>query len=135
MWNIKCYVSASGKNEVQTTYDSGSDALKAELEVEVAYLKVRGREEWQRPHAAKLSKCTEFRDFFEIRLFADNVQQRPIGYFGPNPNDFTILLWAHEKGGKLKPDNWCKKANRLRKEIIAGTATVADLMFEGDEEC
>lgn len=83
MWNIKCYVSASGRNEVQATYDSGNDDLKAELEVEIAYLEVRERDEWRRPHAAKLSKCSEFRDFFEIRLFANGVQQRPIGYFGP----------------------------------------------------
>lgn len=132
MWNIKCYISARGQNEVQATYDSGSDDLKAELEVAIEFLKPRERTEWRRPQAAKLSKCKEFRDFFEIRIFADRVQQRPIGYFGPNPNDFTILLWAHEKGGKLKPENWCKKANRLRNEIIAEAATTIELLLDED---
>ena len=130
MWKINCCVSPSGKNEVQETYDSGSDNLKAEFEVELDYLKVRNREEWRRPHAAKLTKCKEFRDFFEIRLFADSVQQRPIGYFGPNPNEFTILIWATEKGGQLIPKGWCKKANRLRKEIIDGTGSVPELLLE-----
>lgn len=131
MRNIKCYVSSKGKNEVQGIYSSGTENLKAELEVALEYLKVRERLEWRRPHAAKLSKCDGFRDFFEIRFFADRLQQRPIGYFGPQQNDFTILLWATEKGGRLDPANWCQKANRRRSEIIDGVATVIDLKLDG----
>lgn len=127
MWNVKCYVSSNGKNEVQETYSSGTDNLKAELEVALEYLKVRERQEWQRPHAHKLSKCDKFRDFFEIRFIANRLQQRPIGYFGPQPNDFTILLWATEKGGKLIPASWCQKANRRRQEITDGVATTKSL--------
>jgi hypothetical protein len=82
-----------------------------------------------------MSKCKEFRDFFEIRFFANNVQQRPIGYFGPGECDFTILIWAIEKGNKLIPEEWCKKANRFRKKIIEGTANAKPLKFEGDPEC
>jgi hypothetical protein len=130
MWNIKTYKSSGGKNDVQATYDAGTEELKAELEVELDYLKVRGREEWRRPYAAKLSKCNEFRDFFEIRFCANRVQQRPIGYFGPNGNDFTILLWATEKGGKLKPADWCSKANRRRNEILNGTAEAVPLKLD-----
>lgn len=130
---IKCYESSRGKNEVQETYDSGTDALKAGLEVALAYLKVRNRQNWQRPHAAKMSKCEEFRDFFEIRFKANNLQQRPIGYFGPGENDFTILIWATEKGNKLIPEEWCKKANRFRNEIINGTAQAISLKLDGDE--
>lgn len=129
MWKIKCYVSSSGKNDVQKTYDSGTENLKAELEVELEYLQIRSREEWRRPHAAKLTKCKDFRDFYEIRLFADSVQQRPIGYFGPNKNDFTILIWATEKGGKLNPTEWCTKANRLRNEIANGTSRAQELLL------
>lgn len=134
MWQIKCYLSPRGKNEIQEIYDSGSDDLRAELEVELAYLSVRSREEWQRPHAAKLSKCEEFRDFFEVRLFADRVQHRPIGFFGPGQNEFTVLLWAIEKGGKLTPAEWCKKANRLRKQLLNNQATTQPLQLEGDTD-
>jgi len=131
---IKCYVSSSGKNEVQATYDSGTEELKAGLEVALAYLKVRDRQVWIRPHAHKMSKCIEFRDFFEIRFRAENLQQRPIGYFGPGLNDFTILIWATEKGNKLKPENWCEKANRRRKEILNGEAKAKCLQLKGDLE-
>lgn len=129
MWNINCYVSSSGKNDVQETYDFGTDELKAQLEVGLEYLRIRDRQEWRRPRAAKLTKCEYFRDFFEIRLFADNLQQRPIGYFGPNTNDFTILIWATEKGGNLIPLEWCKKANRRRNEINEGIGNVQKLLL------
>lgn len=132
MWQIKCYVSPGGKNEIQETYDSGSDGLRAELEVGLTFLTPRSREEWRRPRVAKLSKCDEFRDFFEIRLFADRVQYRPIGFFGPGQNEFTILIWAIEKGRKLIPEEWCAKANRRRKQLIAGQATSQSLKLEGE---
>ncbi|WP_340121299.1 hypothetical protein [Methylobacter svalbardensis] len=135
MLKIKCYESSSGKNEVQETYDSGTEELKAELEVALAYLKVRNRQDWRRPHAHKMSKCKEFRNFFETRFFANRLQQRPIGYFGPEENDFTILIWATEKGNKLNPENWCGKSNRRREEIINGNAKAKCLKLEGDPEC
>ena len=133
MPKIKCYVTPSGKNEVQKIYDNGSDDLKASFEVRLAYLMVRDRQDWQRPHAHKMSKCSEFRDFFEIRFLADKVQQRPIGYFGPNDNEFTILIWAIEKGNKLDPAGWCEIANRRRKDIINGNAQAICLQLEGDQ--
>jgi len=135
MLKIKCYESSSEKNEIQATYDSGTEELKAELEVALAYLKVRDRQDWRRPHAHKMSKCKKFRDFFEIRFKANNLQQRPIGYFGPDKNDFTILIWATEKGGKLKPEDWFKIADRRRNEIINNEAKVKRLKLEGDSEC
>ena len=124
MINIKCYVNARNENEIQATYDNGSDNLQAELMVAIEFLKVRGREDWRRPRAAQLSKCNDFKDFFEIRLFADKVQQRPIGYFGPGRNDFTILLWATEKGNQLIPADWCQIANRRRMKIAGGVAKI-----------
>lgn len=133
MWKINCYVAPSGKNEVQARYSSGTDDLKAGLEVELDYLRVRERSEWRRPHAAKMSKCLEFRDFFEIRFFSERLQQRPIGYFGPKNNEFTLLLWAVEKGGKFLPENWCSKANDRRNQIINGDAKVAELKLDGEE--
>ena len=135
MWNIKCYESQSGRNDVQSTYDSGTADLKAGLETALDYLKVRDRQEWRRPHAHKMTKCNEFRDFFEIRFCANNLQQRPIGYFGPGENDFTILIWATEKGNRLNPENWCEKANRRRKEIIEKIASAKFLKLEGDQVC
>lgn len=132
MYKIKCYVSAGGKNEIQETYNNGTDELQAEIFVEIEYLRVRNRKDWTRPHAAKLNKCQEFRDFFEIRIYANKVENRPIGYFGPGNDDFTILVWAIEKGNKFIPSGWCEKANRRRKEIENGLAKSEELKLDDE---
>jgi len=114
---------------VQKHYNSANEELKANLENALEYLICLERSEWIRPRAHRMTKCDEFRDFFEIRFKANNVQQRPIGYFGPGANDFTILIWATEKGNKLIPEEWCSIANRRRLEIIEGKAKAEKLKF------
>jgi hypothetical protein len=134
-YKIKCYVDHRDRNEVQEVYDDGTAELQAEFEVAMSYLRELGRQEWTRPKAAKLNKCKEFKDFFEIRFKADNLQQRPIGYFGPGKDEFTILIWVTEKGGKLIPETWCSTATNRKKQIENGTASVKCIRFEGDEQC
>lgn len=133
-WKIKCYVSRSGRCEVQSRYDKGSEGLKAGFDTALEYLTPRGRDQWTRPHAAKLSKNQKFRDFFEIRFLSDKVQQRPIGFFGPGEDEFTIVIWAIEKGSRFNPEDWFDIANNRRKEILDGTATVQCFKAEGDED-
>ncbi len=124
MWNFKCYETLNGKKEVQSTFDSGSDELKANCLLAIEYLQVREKQDWTNPrnYAAKLTAGEGYRDFYEIRFKADKVMQRPIGYFGPGVNEFTILIWATEKGGKILPEGWRKKAERLRLQIEGKTA-------------
>lgn len=125
MWTLKCYYSPGGdKSKAQDTYDRGSDELKASFDVETEYLIRSPKEGWTRPRAAKLhkGKKTDFKEYYEIRLFADNTQQRPIGYFGPGENDFTILIWATEKGNKIKPSTWRQRADNARENIERDTS-------------
>jgi hypothetical protein len=121
------FVHPSGKCEVQETYDSGSAELQASLEVALGYLKSQPKQDWRRPNASKLNKERRFRDFYEIRFKANKVQQRPIGYFGPNSEDFTILIWAIEQGNALKPKAWHDIATRHMTDIKAGKANAREL--------
>lgn len=132
VYKIHRYTQAGGRSDVQETYDGGSAELKAELDVALEYLACRDRSEWRRPNAAKLAKTHGYRDYFEIRFKADNVQQRPIGYFGPESGVFTILLWATEKGGKFRPADWYDKAERRRARIESGTDQSILLQQPGD---
>ncbi len=93
--------------------------MKAGFDVETEYLCRSAKESWTRPHAAKLTKGkkNDFKEYYEIRFFADNTQQRPIGYFGPGDGEFTILIWATEKGDKLKPSTWRQRADNARENI------------------
>jgi hypothetical protein len=133
MLKLNCYVTDGGKNNIQDTYESSNDELKAEFESIVSRLLKCQRQEWTRPDAAKLNKAGKsgFRDYFEIRFFANKKQQRPIGYFGPGDNEFTILIWATEKGNQLKPATWREKADHAREVISAGNKrNVKEFEFE-----
>ncbi|WP_446809885.1 hypothetical protein ACH50O_21950 [Methylomonas sp. 2BW1-5-20] len=134
-YKIKCYADLKLKSDVQDCYDSGTDELKAEFETALDYLRSMERQHWRRPHAHKMSKCQTFKDFFEIRFKANNVQQRPIGYFGPGSDEFTILIWTTEKGGSITPKSWCETANRRRQQIENGTAIAKCIKFDGDQVC
>jgi hypothetical protein len=124
----KAYRTNHGRCDVQQTYDSSSFVLRAATDVALDYLAQQSRDSWRRPAAAKLSKGKGFRDYFEIRFYAENIQQRPIGYFYPNDTEFVILLWATEKGGKLYPESWRDVCDRRRNEIESSSAGTVDFV-------
>lgn len=132
-WKINCYC-APGRDraKAQQVYDAGSFDLNAAFDVEVNYLRKLPKTEWRRPSAAKLTKGkkNDFRDYYEIRFKADNVQQRPIGYFGPGENEFTILIWAHEKGNSIVPGQWRTQADNARSNIERDASYVREFEFE-----
>ena len=95
------------------------------------YLSNQERDLWSRPEYAKLKKCKY--DFYEIRFFSDNTQQRPIGFW-KNENEFIILLMATEKDRKLIPKNWCDTASDRRSKIIDGTAKTKSVVDDITEQ-
>jgi hypothetical protein len=125
-WKIKYYLSNTQHSDVLKKYNDASVAVQAGFDVQLEYLMVRPRTEWRRPEVAKLNNKVAHKDFFEIRFFADRVQQRPIGFFGPNEDDFTIVLWAIEKGDQLIPKGWNKISNTRREEIKNNVATAVE---------
>jgi hypothetical protein len=62
----------------------------------------------------------------EIRFKADNVQQRPLG-FHSGSQEFTILFWATEKGGKFVPLSACETALRRKAEVLGNKDRADDL--------
>jgi hypothetical protein len=52
----------------------------------------------------------------ELKFKGEGVQQRPIG-FRSGQNEFTILLWAHEKENKFVPLNACEEGLK-RKDVV-----------------
>lgn len=128
MPKIHCHITSNGRSEVQDLYDASTMTMKANFTVALEFLQDQPREAWTRPSAAKLNKAPKggFRDYFEIRFKSEGVQQRPIGYFGPKPNQFTVLVWAIEKGGKFVPSNWRSIADTRRKAIESGEASAKE---------
>jgi hypothetical protein len=135
-WTLKVFCEPDGKNRIQDLY-SGCPATQAGLDTAWGYLSDLSRELWANPrvHAAKLDAAkNEFRDYYELRFKVKKVQQRPIGWFGPGADEFTILVWATEKGNKLSPLSWRKTADDRRDKISQGLANAIEFDFLEAEE-
>lgn len=105
LWWLRDYANAAGKREVRKHYERLSDEVQAAFDVHWELLRVRPRSEWRRPDAAKLrpEHRNGSRDLFEFRFAAERKQQRPLGFFGPGSVEFTLLIWATEKGSVFDP--------------------------------
>lgn len=55
--------------------------------------------------------------FFELVLWVDNVQYRPVGVYGPGEREFTILSMDKEKGNRLVEDPDCARPKRRRQHL------------------
>ncbi|WP_321808059.1 hypothetical protein [Burkholderia sp. BCC1993] len=122
---LRDHLSATGRRDVRAHYERASDAVQAAFDAHWELLEGRPRERWTRPDAAKLDPEWKggFREFFEFRFKADNVQQRPLGFFGPDDGRFALLLWAIEKGHKFAPKEAIDTCDKRRKSILDGQAT------------
>ena len=58
------------------------------------------REAWIPPLVKPL---TGYPGIYEIRFRIRKVVYRPLGFFGPGPNEFTFLIPATERDSKLCP--------------------------------
>ncbi len=129
-WRFRTYVSSSGRCDVQESLDALDVTGQVKFEVELKYLAVALPSEWHEPRARKLGG---HKGLYEIRFKAGQVQQRPIGFFGPGSDEFTILVWATHKQNVYKPAKALDTAAARRKAVLEGAATTSPLTIDGEE--
>jgi len=103
------------ESDVRDTYQNGSARLKARTLSRLKILAGLPRARWHEGYFKKLSGLCD--GLWEIRFEADNVQQRPLG-FHVSENEFVILFWAREKGGKFVPKKACEIALKRKDELL-----------------
>ena len=113
-WAIFDYVSASGANEIRSWIDSLPLAAQVRIDTRLRYLAITAV--WDAQYVSSRKDCA---GIYEIRVVSSGVQYRPLGYYGPGRREFTLLLGAIEKGGRLQPKGFCETATN-RRNIING---------------
>lgn len=98
IWEFYSYLSLRGDSEVAVWYRSQSDKVKAAFDTRLKTLAQLAQ--WNEPLATKLE---DGEGLIEIRYKAADVQQRPIGFYGPPRRRFTILICAKEINGRFVP--------------------------------
>lgn len=99
-WTFKCFKSSSGTNEIRKWLRALPEKDQAKIDARIRQLEILKtlREPYVKP-------LTGYAGLFEIKVFSGNVQYRPIGCYGPERREFTILFGAIEKGNRFEPRN------------------------------
>ena len=129
-WRFRTYVSETGRGEVQKHIDALDVEAAEFFRAAVRWLAPMPASEWHEPKAKKLHG---YKELYEIRFKANGVQQRPIGFFGPESNQFTILIWATHKQRVYKPAEALDTADRRRKAVVTKTAGSTPLQVDGED--
>lgn len=90
-----------GADVVSIWYDNHQNlpGVRARLDTIMMHLRCQNREGWTRPYYDTLRD-----DVGEVRFKTNRVNYRPLGFFGPNRNDFTFLYFA-TKTNRFDPTN------------------------------
>jgi hypothetical protein len=114
-WTIFDYLAEDGTNEIRDWIDSLPFKAQVKIDTRIRYLEACSLV-WPENYISALRGCD---DIYEFRIPASGVQYRPLGYYGPERGEFTILMGAIEKGGKLEPRQYCATATQRREKVNA----------------
>jgi hypothetical protein len=97
-WIFRDFVNDRGDNEIRQWLDSLPKAVRFKIDARLRYLQNVGQLKF--PY---VEKWVGEDDLYEVRVVFSGDQYRSIGCYGPARRDFTLLIGAVEKGGKLEP--------------------------------
>jgi len=109
VWSFRVFVSERENREIDGWLDVQPKGAQAKIKKIITYLEITNI--WGRPYVAKRKETD---DIWEIIAGFDNIQYRPLGCFGPGRHEFTLLIGAREKGGRLEPINAVEIAKKRR---------------------
>ena len=112
-WEFFDYVSARGENEILTWLNGLPKKAKAKINGRIATL-AGYLEEWPPQY---ISAYRGVDDVYEVKIVSGGRQFRPLGCYGPGRHQFTLLIGAEEKGGKI-PRSDLEVADERRKLVL-----------------
>ena len=115
VWQFRCYVSPTGRNEIRAWFDRQPKSVQAGFISKLKILRQLEPALWMpKPFRWLRHECS---GLGEIRFEAGNVQHRPLGF--RTDLTFTIVFCAIEKGGKFEPGNACQIGLARKSEVLS----------------
>jgi hypothetical protein len=113
-WTFKLFISGTGIKEFENWLNVEIPTnAKARIKTKLTYLEIT--KQWTPDLVTKYKSSDKIH---EIRVTVQNIQYRPLGCYGPKDKEFTLLIGAIEKGGKLIPRSALKIAKERRRLIF-----------------
>lgn len=126
LWRFKCYVSASGTDEMRASYDGKGRQAQNRFRSRLTMLAQLPYAQWNEKLYKHLrGDCA---GLSEIRFEADGVQQRPLGFRSAEA-EFTLLFWAQEVNDRWVPLSACEIALRRKNEVLESEDRAHALWF------
>jgi hypothetical protein len=129
IWTFYECEEKAGEWLVEEHLSSARPELEVKFNSRCRHLVQMNLDEWS-PVWTKPLRGKQCDGLVELRFKANKVQQRPLGFFGPGASEFTIVIWAIEKGDALVPKDACKIGKQREAEVRAGKRQIRPLAFE-----
>jgi hypothetical protein len=100
LWTFRCYKSPDGTDQIRDAYSGKQRQAQTKLVSRLRILSLLPYEEWHADLYKELHGTAA--GVAEVRFKADGVQQRVLGCRS-GESEFTLLVWATEKGNKFVP--------------------------------
>jgi hypothetical protein len=124
MWTFYDFLEDRGVNPVRQWLD-GLPA-KAAAKINTRILFMMAIPVWPEQY---ISSLTGWPELLELRIVHSGVQYRPLGFYGPERREFTLVLGAVEKGSL--PVRVLETADANRKLIVAtGRNRICEHQFD-----
>ncbi|MBI3967131.1 MAG: type II toxin-antitoxin system RelE/ParE family toxin [Chloroflexi bacterium] len=107
IWRFYDFYDARQRNRIHEWLDGLPRRAKARIQNLIVRLEVT--EQWEPQYVSALKG--ECKGLIELRITVNGVQYRPIGCYGPDRHEFTLLVGTVEKGSRLEPRDACAIAH------------------------
>ena len=125
-WRILDYVNERKENEIRGWIRSLPPQARAKISDRILLLQAWPDKTWPLQY---FSALRGYKGIYEFRIVSSGVQYRPLGCYGPGEREYTLLVGAIEKGGKLEPPGAGDTAIRRRGIIWEDRSRVQDHEF------
>ena len=123
MWMFYDFLEERGVNSIRVWLDSLPKKASGKINTRLLFMRAGV---WPEQYVSSLKGWPEL---VELRIVHANVQYRPLGFYGPDRGEFTIVLGAIEKG-KL-PVRVLENADANRKVVTtAGRKRIREHEFD-----
>jgi hypothetical protein len=137
LWKFKGFITSRGVNVVKEWCDDVPDGAWLAFGFTCDYLSGQPIQNWKRPWTDTLEGGKRGRKkgcvgLVELRFDFGNIEYRPLGYFS-GEMEFTILLFAEERGGEFVPPTACQIAKSHISIIEADRRRAREFIIPEDD--
>jgi len=128
MWKFNDFLDGRGLNLIRQWLDSLPDKARAKINTRILFMQAMAI--WPEQY---VSAIKGWPGLVELRVASTGDQYRPLGFYGPERREFTLVLGAIEKG-KL-PARILEAADGNRRIVLTtGRARISGHQFDEAED-